>query len=857
MKDVLLGTSNLGENRAVEEIRISPNYANLIISTFEGTKEDDSTPAIKRKTIFTKDYISKLNESNKLFTGNVMPPNCRYIEPINRGVIAVIEEPPSFRTIFVDRDLREEFNVLSKQGRLDEYEIPKNFLEKNRQPYYLNLAIPYTIFLMWITEYFSVGITEVYFRTNQLMGLSDNLLLAPFLNIPTEQRICYQSGNKCISLTAAIQQGIKAFWESTFNSDYTHNYESYKETPVVGNYLEWQAMSKINPLFIYNADWQVRPYNLGQRINNLIEQAGGRSKNKFGYAELADLFYSRLDSGVDIKPSPRSKNKYRLFFDIANSLYLDDILHIEVGDTFKTHDGKIAYIDSLAGFSDGSEIKYIQIDINGKKHLMKYTKECKKFLFDKVKEDRFAKEYTLSNGQVIKEGDILIIKPTKSMEIFRRVEYIRKSRGLEEDAEIRVGRNYYLASRLKAEKLDADEPIYKGVKLIKDKEYIISTGGGGIFSEGYRCKFEKLDAHRDSLVASFIQSGGRRRTLNLSVPRQTQLAYPLDQTKPLKTGISKIGRKVFTVTKNGSHPSKEGMWQVGPSLIFDGSYAVNALTVGDFIKELYDDDKFHISGVDFDIDFAIGEKVVVANWEDPLSVLSVKTIQGFKETDNHFDFVLSDKAGNLTTEQFIDPQSNIYSGKIRKVTNKWGRLSVGTKIIADVPGIPNFPKKDVNIIVAFIIDIPDEPLVLCSNGCTLWYNDVVEKFKKIKMGSKQWEKLQHVPLDLSKIKFQAGDVVNGFSDFRESGGYLLYDPSPTRSLKAMPMNVMHIGDEGYHYVADKYFMNDMIFDCIPAPRVATTKVADSDIVKGYLNINSYQIEEDDSSIFSFLKPKEN
>jgi hypothetical protein len=318
----------------------------------------------------------------------------------------------------------------------------------------------------------------------------------------------------------------------------------------------------------------------------------------------------------------------------------------------------------------------------------------------------------------------------------------------------------------------------------------------------------------------------------------------------------KIGRKIYTITRNGRVPYKNGFWKIGPYLGYEGSYPINQMPVHKYIENLCKEDKFHIDGLDFDIDFEIGDKVVVANWEDPLSVLSVKTIRGFKQESDNFDFILEDKNGKLSTQRFIDSGHNIYSGKIRKVTNKWEDLLVGTKIVANEAGITNFPKKDVNIIVAFVIDTGGEPLVLCSNGCTLWYSDVIENFKLIPMKSKSWEKLQHVPLDLSKIKFQAGDVVNGLSDFKEPSGYILYDPAPSRSLKAVPMTVLATGDESYVYSVDKYFLNDIIFDGIPAPRVATTKIEDDDIVRGFLNIYNYRVEEDPDSIFTFLRPKE-
>ena len=148
--------------------------------------------------------------------------------------------------------------------------------------------------------------------------------------------------------------------------------------------------------------------------------------------------------------------------------------------------------------------------------------------------------------------------------------------------------------------------------------------------------------------------------------------------------------------------------------------------------------------------------------------------------------------------------------------NKIEKLSVGTKIIAKESGIASFPKKDVNIIVSIIIDGPHEPLVLCSNGCTLWYSTIMEKFELITMKSKRWKTLQHIPLDLSKIKFQAGDIVVGQTDYKNKTGYLLYIPITTNNIRALPItSYNHPSDT---FVFDKYFISDAIFDCIPTPR---------------------------------------
>jgi len=108
------------------EIRMNDQYTHLYISSYldEGNrgsiKKNDSTPIIKRKTIFTENFIMKYK--NQLNTDRGMiPPNCRYLENVNDGSIIVIEEPPNIRTININLSLKHEIYDLEKRGFLTKY----------------------------------------------------------------------------------------------------------------------------------------------------------------------------------------------------------------------------------------------------------------------------------------------------------------------------------------------------------------------------------------------------------------------------------------------------------------------------------------------------------------------------------------------------------------------------------------------------------------------------------------------------------------------------------------------------------------------------------------------------------------
>ena len=90
-----------------------------------------------------------------------------------------------------------------------------------------------------------------------------------------------------------------------------------------------------------------------------------------------------------------------------------------------------------------------------------------------------------------------------------------------------------------------------------------------------------------------------------------------------------------------------------------------------------------------------------------------------------------------------------------EVDNGEDTLKVGFKIKAKAK-VTDFPMKDCNEIKAFITD-DIEPLVLCSNYRTLPLRHVVDYFKILKPGTKEYVKNELTEPNL-KIKLQDGDL---------------------------------------------------------------------------------------------------
>jgi hypothetical protein len=198
----------------------------------------------------------------------------------------------------------------------------------------------------------------------------------------------------------------------------------------------------------------------------------------------------------------------------------------------------------------------------------------------------------------------------------------------------------------------------------------------------------------------------------------------------------------------------------------------------------------------------------------------VKTIVGFiKDESGNILFTLEDKNGNLSNHEYINIERKaVKIGSVRKITNAWEELSAGMKIQANTSGISMFPKKDVNIIIGFLYDTGGpEPLVLCSNLCTLWYSDVMENFDIIKMSDSNWKTLEHAPLNISRMRYQAGDILSGRGYYDSHFGYLAFRPRDSRTIRAAQLS--YFGQSTDTYTFDRHFTRDITFDGFPNPRL--------------------------------------
>lgn len=836
----------------IEEIRINPQYTQYYMSEFpEGNKESESKPVIVKRTLFTKEYMKKLTGQTQR---GILPPNCRYIEETNKGNLVIIEEPPAIRTVQIQKYFENEIYELKNEGVAEEFGY-KGFNPTADRPNTFTLAFPYVIFILSFERETYLHDGLVFMRTQQMRGMSDYLLKSPLTNISNSQRVCFGEANKFTahSLTQAIQNVIMVFWSAVFNTDYTYNYDDYRKAgSVFGNYLRWEYLTKQNPLFIYDANWIKMGENLGQMLQKVKNEDHLTGQKSFNYRRAADMVMAPALNGEEAPITSRSKKTQPLYHDIANGMYVGEYF-LNIGDPFTNSRGEILYIESFIGFSDGGRLKYIMVDKDGKKLIMKLTKKVKDYIAVSNKALRYSSETVLPmNNLKVKTGDILVFK-NRTGEYYGAIDFIRTGR--DGRTEIKVGRDYYIAENIDAEIFEMEKPMMYGFELKEDEKYILvrdKRGSSPLFTASLVTYDNYSISGPTDIQFRFKNMAERLRGQNHSLPLKQsgsnpqQRLYKESDARTLK-GLFRIGTRMYYLSNADERrtPSDEGLvWEIpDQGIAYESNYSLRRPRPG-MISDLIQNDTFKLPGFLLDLEFSVGDKVVAANWENPHDILRVKEIAGFSIVERRntaaedLYFILSDKDGNLSKIKYIYGYTGIcYIGSVRKITNKWGRISAGTKIVAEKAGYAGFPKSAVNIIIGFIHDTGgDEPLVLCSNGQTLWFNDVMADFKRTTIKSKKWAQMQHAPIDLSKIKPQAGDLINGTKDYKSNEGYLMtYLPSRYRNVRAQIMEYFTGYPESYNM--DARFNREYIYKGIPNPRIRPAQIQEYGMLKGWPNFH--------------------
>jgi hypothetical protein len=107
------------------------------------------------------------------------------------------------------------------------------------------------------------------------------------------------------------------------------------------------------------------------------------------------------------------------------------------------------------------------------------------------------------------------------------------------------------------------------------------------------------------------------------------------------------------------------------------------------------------------------------------------------------------------------------------------------------------------------------------------------------MKAKKWEQLKHAPIDIAKIKFQAGDIIQGksSSSYMSRMGWLVCKTHNSNSLRILDFK--YYSSHPDFYLLDRYITTNSRLDCIPNPRVGPKAQTEMGVVAAWPNLHGY------------------
>jgi len=715
----------------------------------------------RRKQIPTNVFLNKIKDTQKVTSlhNDMLPPNCRYSTEIDSYYkLFIIEELPQMRTIFLDYDMSMTVASLKASGDLKKFGYEKWFKE-NRKPYKFYLAFPYLIYMILLDQTNNFKQVKVFTRVTPLNSFGDYICKIPLMNINSNQAVCtgsLTSGYSRKNATSAISGIIKSFWQNRFNKDYIYNVKDYSDIPFVSDYLTWQYYSQVDPMFIYNVEWI--PYDtVGSEID----------KTKRGYTRSVndDVKFQTLIEKVFYKPTPTTKvdkkTKTHIYDNVSDSINIERI-PIFVNDSFMLKNKRI-FVRSFMSPRGDSYISHVKLQDSDKKIITyKLTRLFKNQLRKSIMEERFIQSTTLKDGSVVKQGSIIKSINVHGNEVYNKIKYMRY--GLDGKIEARIRSTLMALEDMKSIKvMDIKKLVVNEIKLRKSKEYIITFDYDKFYS-GSSAPIKILK----KLVLNNVDISSNGKIVICFEDVKKQKSYKINIDDLNRRLINEKGfRKLPSICRLGTTLIANNNMKINSNIsnyLFMDNSSIRIPTYNDAMEVIFKDkEHLFIESFDMDLSFKVGDKVVTSNWITPIEMLKVKTITGFLTKNNNLNILLEDQHGNKSEHIYLYRSMTnliVNIGTLRHIGKEYDGMTSGLKIKAKKTRISNFPMKDINIIIGFLTDTGgDVPLALCSNGATLWADDLKENFDLITMSNKKWKSLKHTPIiDQRTFKYQPGDI---------------------------------------------------------------------------------------------------
>jgi hypothetical protein len=743
------------------EIVIDEWNASYFDNVYSDESENKRKGSSNRKVQIPTDiFINKMITAKKTnsLTNTILPPNCRYALDIGTYKLFIIEEPPQMRTIFLDYDMSGTIASLKASGNLKKFGY-ENWFKENKKPYKFYLAFPYIIYTIVLNSSNQYVRLRPYTRVTPLSSFGDYTCKIPLMNINSDQTLCMGSFSKTVNTktpTTAVGSIIKTFWENIFNQDYIYNVQAYNDIPFVCDYLTWQYYSQQDPMFIYNVEWV--PYKtIGFEINRFESSYTHDGHDGSLQSLVNKVFYKSTPTS-----SSDSKTKRKLYDNIADSINIDRI-PIFVNDSFMLKN-KRYFVRTFMSTKLSTNITHVQLQDSDKKlKTYRLTQRFKDKLRKSIMEERFIQSTTLSNGASVKQGSIIRSINVHGNKVYNKIDYMRY--GLDGKIEARIKGSLTALEDMKDIKvMNMDKININGNNLIKGKEYTILFNHSHYYRNSSspikilrKLKLNDIDISSSGKILTKFQNSKTEKAFSINLEDLEKRIVNAKKFEKLPC-ICRLGTSMIYNSAIKIHPDM-------PNYLFTEDVNCSLPSYNPTMETIFDSkEHLFIESFDMNLSFKIGDKVVVSDWLNPGEMLKVKTIMGFKTINNRkLNVLLEDQHGNKSEHTYLKKSLSNFTvnvGTLRHIEKEYKGITSGTKIKANKAGISNFPMKDTNIIIGFLTDTGgDIPLVLCSNGTTLWGDDLIENFNLTTMRNKKWKSLKHVPIiDQRYFKFQPGDM---------------------------------------------------------------------------------------------------
>lgn len=253
-----------------------------------------------------KKFIETTEKNKSAFEMYFLPQNTRlHTRNQDERSIYVTEYPPCERTIRVDMNFssrwRVFFNYCKKVGMEDAIEFHKDRKDKYRYATHVfRIVVPYTIFVTVIDkkhQYFPTIPIMMFFRNSPLRRPESKLYKAPFYNIDGTQTVCNFQGLVDLQQPnhVLVENAVKNFWESSFNSDITSNILAYRYRINFSNYFMWEYLSATEPMSIFKTKWLKHKLNLLEVVVSQLHRSFNNFKSRpINFSDIrSSVLYSR------------------------------------------------------------------------------------------------------------------------------------------------------------------------------------------------------------------------------------------------------------------------------------------------------------------------------------------------------------------------------------------------------------------------------------------------------------------------------------------------------------------------------------------------------------------------------------